>query len=254
VALLLGAAAFVAARKRKGDLFLPLVAVGLGLGGTALWVWLSASYLADYIPARERAVMDQLRKLYLAQEGFRKKCVVDQDEDGVGEFGLLYEMAGGEKVRCEGGLKDSSLSGKGFLSHTFRVISKYGYGEKYGYYFYVFLPGKDGWAEPVFDTHRAPLPGDRAVANNQERFWRAFAWPYSRDRSGRRVFYIDQSGVLYASDNRSQGYDGIAKMPQPWEVNDRSHRAPKSLEAPVAMIQEGCLPVHGGTWERVVKK
>lgn len=246
VAIVAGAVAFAAARKRGGDLFVPLVAIGLGIGGLALETVLVLMYWEQDIPAREKAVVAELASIAAAQEEFRGKAWVDQDGDGRGEYGLLSELAGGRPFRKHGGFSEPG-AGDGLISRVFRNVSEKGYIEKYGYYFMVFLPGAS-WADAIPDSVDLK-PGSRDFADGQERFWRVFAWPAVKDGTGRTVFFIDQSGAIYRSDNAVQGYDGWTKMPAPWDVNDSVSPNPRSLDAAKAWTAGG-RPAGGGIWKR----
>jgi hypothetical protein len=249
VGLVLGSAALVRTRRRGGDLFPPLLAVGLGIGGTALLAVLFLLWREHDIPARERAVIDQLQKIHKAQEDFRRKGYVDQDGDGAGEYGLLKELAGGPRLRVNGGIKGSPLEGKGLVSRQFQLVTRRGYVERHGYYFAIFLPGRD-WAAPVRDAERVP-DGSRAFADGQELFWCAFAWPAVAGATAARAFYVDQNGVIYVSRNEGGAYDGFARMPAPWHVHDRLYGKPKALGAPKAWQGTGREAIQGGPWTRL---
>jgi hypothetical protein len=249
-ALVLGLVALVKARKEGRDLFAPLVAIGLGIGGLALWTVLFLWYERHSIPAREKAVVDQLLKLHRGQEKFHEKALVDQDDDGRGEYGLLAELSGGPHVRVHGGVRPSPMFAKkeALISHVYRhVVRDYGYVEKYGYYFLVYLPGRS-WADAVRDDQPTPS-GERVLADAQEKRWCAFAWPQVRDKTAVKVFYIDEKGVVYWSDNTAEGYDGFARIPRPWDVNPRTAPNPKSLLTPRAWSVPGARAVTGGAWK-----
>ncbi len=69
-----------------------------------------------------------------------------------------------------------------------------------GYYFAMYLPGATGFVPEGASRHAvAPDPDAAAEA------WCCYAWPVSHGVSGVRVFCVDKSGDIVASDNEGPG-------------------------------------------------
>ncbi len=243
----LGAFAFAKARRKGGDLFVPLVAIGIGIGGMALWAVLF--YMYTDVSSREKSVLVELSRLVSAQEEFRKARHVDQDGDGEGEYGLLAELSGGPEIRIAGGVKASPIAGSGLISSVYGNITERGCVEKYGYYFAVFLPGSS-WDAAVTDRVRVPA-GEARLSGPQEKLWCAFAWPAVAGGTAGRAFFVDQSGEIYETENSDRRYDGYARMPIPRDVNDSRNPNPGGLGAPKAWTSRG--PSAGGAEWRPVR-
>ncbi|MHC4600569.1 MAG: hypothetical protein ACYS47_16355 [Planctomycetota bacterium] len=189
----------------------------------------------DPYPGRARAAVDQLRKIAKAQEKFKAQARVDQDGDGVGEYGLLPELAG---APLPGPHRESAA---GQISGVFRQPTALGYVEKYGYYFALFLPGR-GWGDAL-DGRGIPRKSKAAFADAQERCWIAYAWPAVRGRTARGIFVATSAGVFRA-ENTTARFSGEVKMPQP--ISALSGR---SLESLLPLPREASIS--GETWERV---
>jgi hypothetical protein len=179
----------------------------------------------------EVGAISTLRSVQSSQERFRDARCADVDDDGVGEFGFLAELAGA-----------AALPGKTdairppVLSGVFRNVGLDGIVRRSGYLFRVFLPDVrgDGVAEVGYppEPPRSPPPSDvgsgcwsgsprpilpsRAAPTDRvdpklaSRKWCAYAWPAKYDERGaRRTFFIDADGrFLSTADPRYSGANG----------------------------------------------
>jgi hypothetical protein len=118
-----------------------------------------------------------------AQVQARALCIVDTDRNGAGEFLFLDELTGARPARTPGqGLRMS------LLIDEFKHRSVGGFVEVHGYLYLLLLPGKDGtWVDE-----------GEADSVTDEMRWRCYAWPVEYGRTGRRSFFIDESGVVRA--------------------------------------------------------
>lgn len=141
--------------------------------------------------------------LFPAQFQFQGGAYVDQDGDGVGEYGTLSELTG---VTAPPGRAQGEATAEGFAAD----------GTRAGYRFVVYLPDAAGKALTVGKEARK---ADKAAADAQERAFVIYAWPADAAVST-RAFAVDQSGVVYEAPFTGkepawnelyggQGWDGV---------------------------------------------
>ncbi len=160
--------------------------------------------MSSRLSANETMAIATLTSLRTVQAEFRQACVVDQDKNGVGEYGLLQELAGGAVPR--GGV--SGRTPGEFISQQLGSVASNGIATKDGYSFLVYLPTSAGVArnEGQFTVGR----GTAAFAPLQETWWCCYAWPTNRGQTGNRAFCVNQTGVVYQTLNNlpTQCYTG----------------------------------------------
>ena len=145
------------------------------------------------LPQAEEAVIGYMRALHSAQKQFREGVVVDQDLDGLGEFGWLGELSGAEVGRNKSRDRQSASP---FVSKALGDKYSDGTATRSGYFFVVYLMVESGkWVRELAVLDGMIRPED---ANAQGSRWRAYAWP-TRFGGGRRAFFIDESGVLFST-------------------------------------------------------
>jgi hypothetical protein len=141
--------------------------------------------------------------LFPAQFQFQGGTYVDQDGDGIGEYGTLAELTG---AVAPPGRAQGEATAEGFAAD----------GSRDGYRFVVYLPDAAGKALVVGKEGRK---ADKAVADAQERSFVIYAWPADAAISS-RAFAVDQSGVVYEAPYTGkepvwndlyggQGWDGV---------------------------------------------
>jgi hypothetical protein len=161
------------------------------------------------LSANEAAAISTLRVLSSAQAQFQAAGVVDQDEDGYGEYGFFGEMSGTRPLR---GIEPELLCEPAVLSQAFGELVPDGRGgavvKRSGYYFQIWLPDARGGAlcdrEEAAEAKRVSMDVDSC----ELRFC-AYAWPIQSGQTGMRAFYIDQEGDLLVNDNLGEGYSGL---------------------------------------------
>jgi len=135
----------------------------------------------------------------------------DQDADGIGEYGLLGELAGELIPR-----QCTKRIGKPYLSKIFYTGGKNGKGyvESGGYRIVLYLPtdgsGKAGDDKTLGGTMSSPgkICEDAAGIDMQELHFACYAWPKVAGSTGRRAFFVNETGKLYATDMRKARYSG----------------------------------------------
>jgi hypothetical protein len=172
--------------------------------------------LANRGSSREREVVNLLKTIAASQAEFQAATYVDQDGDGVGEFGYLAELTGQANLRGRGARVPAPL-----LNDSLVVIGRCV--EHAGYLFRLDLSGRMGEPLPEFASGGAPrgvFPGTA-----EERFV-VYAWPAHPGPNAQRVMVMDETGNLFVSENTppTQGYFGRENPPAP----DAAFLAPNS--------------------------
>jgi prepilin-type N-terminal cleavage/methylation domain-containing protein len=154
------------------------------------------------ISAHESSTIGNLRSLSTAQTQFQNQATVDQDGDGVGEFGWFGELSGTEGLRGGG----ARIAGSPYIASILGVKDGAGNSQKSGYLYKMYLPTAAGTAVAELQAIAATtVPAD---ANEQETRWCAYAWPNLRGSSGNRAFMVNHAGTVMATPNNAALYTG----------------------------------------------
>ena len=166
--------------------------------------------LSSRLVANETSTVGTLRSLASSQAEFQARQIVDQDADGLGEYGFLQELAG--SVIPRGGVAPLDPPS---ISQALGNVDVLGLATKSGYVLIMFLPGGAGAAiqePPGGGAFPGPVPLD---ANLQETRWACYGIPATVRNTGNRAFVINQQAEVYATTNVGvQNYDlvGIAPL------------------------------------------
>ena len=198
------------------------------------------------VGTNESSAIGALRSLATSQAQFQSQCIVDQDADGVGEFGTLGELAGTSPCRVSG----QQMNATPFIAAILGVCDQNGVAQKSGYHFVVYLPTAKGPArrESGGTFGAATLDAVDADANAQEVRWCAYAWPAMPGQSGNRVFFVNQAGDVYTSPATITRYGGASGAPRPDAAFDVNGTAPDNLDAEVGMAAAGLQAGDGNVW------
>ncbi len=164
--------------------------------------------LSSKISANEEAAFTTLRLIGQAQMQFQGADSADANRNGTGEYGTFGEISGGVAVRAASG--GTTFVRTALLSPTFQRVSAAGEVQRGGYYFRIYLPNAagDGLAEQ---------PGggaDVAVgASRAESIWCIYAWPTGSEVTGRRTFFLNQSGEILYTENAAYSGPGAPIAP-----------------------------------------
>lgn len=177
-------------------------------GGTLIGAAISASMalpslLSVRVESNEQAAIARLRAIAKSQLRFRENRAIDADGDGVGEFGFFGELTGAHALRGQSMVLEPPL-----LEPDAKPVTA-GTSVRSGYLFRIDLPAENGSM-----TAGPPSKDEVSISGAEKRFV-AYAWPVDFGTSGRRVFFVDENGEVYASDNISsaQHYSGPGKSP-----------------------------------------
>jgi len=171
------------------------------------------------ISANERDAMAMMKKIAVAQTACKEMQAIDTDNDGVGEYGMLDELSGFAPIRGTTSHIASALLPEAYPRPEYEaVVPRLRHS---GYFFQVFLPRKD--SSGTWGITTAWIVGPSGIASGwigtvpetfpdtdlSEQFWCAYAWPAKFGETGKRVFFVNQEGVLRVfENNREQPYSG----------------------------------------------
>jgi hypothetical protein len=193
--------------------------------------------------SNEANAIGQMKTLSAGQEQFKAACRVDQNDNGVGEYGFLEELGG--LVQCrdstnrqEGDKCDRNPYIPTFLGNTdtLRGTGTNDISERCGYYFRLYLP--KGAKEAV---STCPEKVDIALA---ESAFVVYAWPKETGVTGSRVFVLDPRGRIYAWANTEKTYSGTENMPA-WYT---AFNTPDWTKAYIDEYGPGQTGVKGSQW------
>ncbi|MHC5039348.1 MAG: hypothetical protein ACYTHM_18735 [Planctomycetota bacterium] len=196
-----------------------------------------------------------------------KPIAKDLDEDGLGEFCYLLEISGISNIQTVGGkdrgrtvdaadwrwFRAKDKQDKPIFWHyppgkpeyywekqgdyeflVFRYnqgvcfrINAAGIGEREGYLFIMYLPGKE---KAEVASAEVP-PGEKALADLRERRFAVYAWPKVLGVTGRRAFFSDRFEAVWACWTLKKKYSGYGKYPLPEAAFDKGGANPGNLEA-----------------------
>jgi len=181
--------------------------------------------LSARLNANESAAIATLKNISSSQAQCQASGVIDVNANGAGEYGFFAELAGTVGIRTSGGAAGTVRISPPVLSGAFGRVDATaatlgattgGVVLRSGYYFAMILPGTGA----TFVTEAAGtggIGGTAPDAGQSEVLWCCYAWPASRGNSGKRAFFVNQSGDVLASPNiaATAQYSGLTRGPSP---------------------------------------
>lgn len=157
--------------------------------------------LSARLNANESAAIATLKNIASAQAQCQASGTIDSNNNGAGEFGYFGELSGATTVR---GSTTERVSPP-VLSAAFGAPTS-GIVLRSGYNFRMHLPGaaREFYVEGDGNTVSGP---------NSEVMWCCYAWPASFGNSGKRSFFVNQSGDVLACRNTTAQYSGTSPVP-----------------------------------------
>jgi prepilin-type N-terminal cleavage/methylation domain-containing protein len=158
--------------------------------------------LSARLNSNETAAIATLRNIISAESQFQTTARADENNNGVGEYGVFGEMSGSIGVR------GNAILNPPVLSTAFRTVNANGEVSRSGYLFAMYLPDAtgDGLAEVAGGGADANVDADLA-----ETTWCAYAWPANFGNTGNRSFFVNQGGDIVATED--QNYSGSGNGP-----------------------------------------
>lgn len=218
----------------------------LVVGGLVLLVLMSFFVVKMALPgivggglrAADASAVSRLRTLLWAQDTLRSQKWMDRDGDGLGEFGFLHQLAAQVPTSKGSVLPTPLLYGalSNIVSGSGQAVLVSG-----GFCHVIYLPSSQGGTpEPAGGIE----PSGSVDADKAEKHWIAYAWPLDINKSGRKVFFINQDEEIWESRNTApgQGYSGLTNIP----AFDAALPQPDLSTVP----KEGQPHGDGGVWTR----
>jgi prepilin-type N-terminal cleavage/methylation domain-containing protein len=196
--------------------------------------------ISSRITANEAAAIATLKAIGTAQTEVRSGNWIDSDSNGVGEYGFLQELSGVRNIR-RARTRRGSADAEGtdaltppFLAASFGGVDTQGQLLRSGYLFRVYLPRNDlRWLGESSRTRSYR----RISSVNAENYWAVYAWPRSYGSTGKRAFFINQTGQILACGNGTTRYSEN-NPPEPEAVIMRGS-ASTGMDGPIAVNSEG---------------
>jgi len=227
-------------RRRPTALFMVLLVASTAVAGPLTW-WDKIFYKGNIeVRKKEKPIVEALRMIWFAQERLRLTAQIDEDGDGVGEFGFLAQLGGVAPVT--GGLP---YIDPGPIPNWVGQIDQDGFAEYSGYYFRMFLPGDHGY--PIAEWLGPPYIYLGTNSNMAEQHWVCYAWPIKPKKSAHKAFVINEVGQMFKTVNRVQQNMGKAVIPE----GDAAYPMSRDL---TAELGGSGASQDGGAWYPVEQK
>jgi len=183
--------------------------------------------LSARLNANESAAVATLKNISSSQAQCQASGVIDVNLNGAGEYGFFGELSGALGVRTTSGAQSTTVRiSPPVLSGAFGQVTSVTFAAgtpstggavlRSGYYFAMFLPTSTSGFMPESTTGGASTTYNPDPAQS-EVLWACYAWPVSRGNSGKRCFFVNQSGDVLASTNvaTTAQYNGTVRGPHP---------------------------------------
>ncbi len=166
------------------------------------------SLLRSRVAANESSAVATLHSVTAAEAEFRQAAEVDQDADGLGEYGFLGELCGNANIRDAAGARTADPP---YLPTSLQTDAN-GNSNKAGYLFTVYVPdGANGALGEVGNT--GPAAVAVAAADDQELAYVCYGWPVQDKKSGTRAFVTTEESEIYNTKYAVLAYDGTNSVP-----------------------------------------
>lgn len=170
------------------------------------------AFLRARITANEGGAVATLKSIFTSEGLFQSGIIVDENQNGSGEYGTLGELTGAyTRISTANGGPAATGAGQiqAFITASLRPATTVtggqagGAGSKSGYLYAVMLPG----AAVVTDTDATTANAAPAIADAvfQESRFRAYAWPNVFNNSGIRCFAVNETGEVLTAPNVTAG-------------------------------------------------
>jgi prepilin-type N-terminal cleavage/methylation domain-containing protein len=166
--------------------------------------------IASRISADETSAIGTLKQIVSAQSVVQAMRLIDQDNDGIGEYGWLAEMTGTVNVRDASGPHGGPLIDPPSAAKSLGMVNAFGLVPKSGYVIRLSLPDPSGAGLNEALTGGSPTGEDPDLC---EQYWIAYAWPSGFGTSGKRAFCVNQTQNLGSGGIAS--YDDMRNPPAP---------------------------------------
>ena len=165
--------------------------------------------LSARLNANESAAIATLKNISSGQSQCQASGVIDVNSNGSGEYGFFGELSG--KVTVRGSTQRISPP---VLSTAFGNVNAQSNVSRSGYLFRMFLPTSAAAGVTEDATTGGDTADDNGVdAGQAETLWCCYAWPQVQGNSGKRTFFVNQSGDILATNGVTVAYNGTTLQP-----------------------------------------
>ncbi|MBK8976510.1 MAG: prepilin-type N-terminal cleavage/methylation domain-containing protein [Planctomycetes bacterium] len=168
--------------------------------------------LSARLNANESAAIATLKNISSSQSQCQASGVIDDNNNGAGEFGFFAELSGATEIRANGALSASERISPPVLSAAFGNVQN-SVVTRSGYIFQMYLPGVGAGNEFTAEQATGGAAGGDIDPAQAEVMWCCYAWPSSFGNSGKRAFFVNQSGDVIACRNTTTQYSGTGTAP-----------------------------------------
>lgn len=213
--------------------------------------------LSARLNANESSAIATMKNIVSSQAQCQASGVIDENGNGAGEYGSFAELSGIANVRSAAAGATIRINPP-VLSASFGTLSTVNGRNvvtRSGYHFAMFLPVA-GTATGVNESVQAVagVGGGFAAgtvgASESESMWCCYAWPSAYGNTGKRTFFVNQSGDVLATAATVLRYDGATQVPA-WDAAfDTGAAAPNPvgrMNSPTAS-RPGTTGIDGNTW------
>jgi len=165
--------------------------------------------LSARLNANESAAIATLKNISSGQSQCQASGVIDVNGNGQGEYGFFGELSGRIAVRNNTGATQTIAPP--VLSTAFGNINPQSNVSRSGYLFRMYLP--DAVGAGIAETPATggdPTNGLGVDPGQAETLWCCYAWPQVQGNSGKRTFFVNQSGDILATNGVTVAYGGDA--------------------------------------------
>lgn len=195
--------------------------------------------LSARLNANESAAIATLKNISSAQSQCQASGVIDVNSNGSGEYGFFGELSGRTAVRAGTQTISPPVLSTAFGNVQNSRVTRSGY----AFQMYLPLANASGISEDA--TGGDPDNGQAVDAGQAETLWCCYAWPQVQGNSGKRTFFINQSGDVLATNGAVVAYSNATGGTVP--TFDAAFSAVASAFMSVA-VAANTVGQDGNTW------
>ncbi len=163
--------------------------------------------LSARLNANESAGIATLKNISSAQAQCQASGVIDTNSNGAGEYGFFGELSGKTVTRGATQTISPPVLSAAFGGVALARVSRS------GFLFQMWLPDAASGAIAE-DATGGDTGNDNGVdSGKSETLWCCYAWPQVHGNSGKRTFFINQSGDVLATNAAVVTYNGSTTVP-----------------------------------------
>lgn len=170
--------------------------------------------LSARLNANESAAIATLKNISSGQAQCQASGVIDTNNNGQGEYGFFGELSGRVAVRAGTQRISPPVLSTAFGNVGANLNAAV---SRSGYFFQMFLPDANAEGVTEDNTGGDPDNGQGVDSAQAETLWCCYAWPQVQGNSGKRTFFVNQSGDVLATNGATVAYNGGTTAPT-WDI------------------------------------